>query len=65
MNVYVVPEPLKPLTVPFTTPTSADVKPETDSLNLAVTGIGDVFVGLVAVEVSVNVGATVSYVRLS
>jgi hypothetical protein len=41
---------------PFVTVTSSIVKPKTSSLNVAVTGIGDTFVGSDAVVLSVTAG---------
>src|SRR5579872_5992707 len=65
LNVYVVPEPLKRLTVPLLTATSDALKPVTGSLNLAMTGIGDVCVGLAEEELSVTEGDTVSKMRIN
>ena len=59
-KVYVVPEPETVPAVPFPTTTSLESNPVTDSLKVAVIGIGEVFVGEVAVEVRVTVGATPS-----
>jgi len=44
---------------------SSNPKPETSSLNVAVTGIGDTFVGSVAVVDKTTDGAVPSYVMLS
>ena len=44
---------------------SSIVKPVTSSLNVAVTGIGDTFVGSVAVVDKTSVGTPPSYVMLS
>ena len=53
-----------PGTTPLLTEISVDVKPSTSSLNVAVTGIGDVFVGFVGVE-SATVGEVRSETKLS
>jgi hypothetical protein len=58
--VYDAPLPLKLATEPFPTVRSPDVNPVTDSLNVIVIGIGDVFVGLLAELETVTVGAVVS-----
>jgi hypothetical protein len=62
VNVYVVPEPLKlpPVTAPLVIEISVLIKPVTDSLNVAVTGIGDTLVGLGDIEDNVTVGEVVS-----
>ena len=51
--------------VPLATVTSASAKPDTVSLNAAVTWMGESFVGLGDVVLSVTVGPTESYVTLS
>jgi hypothetical protein len=48
----------------LTTAISLSANPVTLSLKVAVIGMGDVEVGLVAVEDSVTVGAAVSYVQV-
>jgi hypothetical protein len=63
--VYEAPLPLKLLTVPLLTATSAAVKPVTGSLKVTLTGIGDWAVTSAAGEDRVTVGATPSYVRLN
>src|SRR6185295_8270358 len=62
LKVYVVPLPEKPLMVQFVSVTSVEMKPVTDSLNVAVTAMGEVFVGFGALEVSETVGAVLSIV---
>jgi hypothetical protein len=63
--VYVVPLPLKLLAEPFPTVISPTTKPVTLSLNVIVTGIGEVFVVADAVDVMLTVGTVLSYVLLS
>ena len=57
-----MPLPAKFPAVPFPTVISPTTKPVTDSLNVNVTGIGEVLVGLDAVEVIDTVGAVVSMI---
>jgi hypothetical protein len=57
---YDAPVPDKLETEPFPTVISPWAKSVTDSLNVILTGIGDVFVGLETVVESVTVGAVVS-----
>ena len=52
-------------TVPLLAVMSPAVKPKTASLNVTVTGIGEVLVGSDVAEVVETVGATVSIVTLS
>jgi hypothetical protein len=61
--VYEAPDPDKLATEPLPTMMSLAVKSVTDSLNVMVTGIGEVFVGLPAGEESVTVGAVVSITK--
>ena len=58
--VYVVPLPAKFPIDPPITPISPTTKPVTASLKVIVTGIGEIFVGSVELDVMVTVGATLS-----
>ena len=57
-----VPLPAKLPAVPLVTDMSLRINPVTLSLKVKVTGIGDTFVGSVAVEVMTRVGDSLSYV---